>query len=266
MNQGQLAHTMETEENLYGVADAIISEAGDRRTLIFTSSVKHAIALSDIIDSKKRGASAYIEGKTPKIERKKILDAYRAGEIQYLCNVGIATEGFDVPNIGCVAIARPTMSRSLYTQMVGRGTRPLPGVVDGIVDASGRRMSIEESQKPNMIVMDFVGNSGRHKLISAADVLGGDYSDEAIARAVKISRESGKPVDTIELLKRAEASVQKDAMMARERKMRRQVESVTNYRTKNINPFAIDTQANTVARAKWVRYSNDVTNGAESDS
>ena len=177
LHQGQLAHTMETEENLYGVADAVISEAGERRTLIFTSSVKHAIALADIIDSKKRGSSAYIEGKTPKQERKKILDAYKAGEIQFLCNVGIATEGFDVPNIGCVAIARPTMSRSLYTQMIGRGTRPLAGAVDGIVDASGRRMSIEESRKPNVIVMDFVGNSGRHKLVSAADVLGGNYSD-----------------------------------------------------------------------------------------
>ena len=237
LNQGELAQAMERDEALFGVADAVVSESGDRRTLIFTSSVKHAKALTSIINSKKPGTAAHIDGNTPKEERKNIIDEYRAGNFQYLCNVGIATEGFDVPNIGCVAIARPTMSRSLYTQMVGRGTRPLAGTVDGLVSSDLRRQSIHESNKPSVLIMDFVGNSGKHKLVSASDVLGGNYSNETVAMANKMAKKIGKPVDTIELLKKAESAVQAERKQQEENKLRESIRSKTKYRKKGIDPF-----------------------------
>ena len=148
-NQGQLASTMERDKVVHGVAQALLSEAGDKRTLVFTSSVAHAHALADILNQSKPGMASAIDGKTPKDKRKFILDEYRAGNIQYLCNVGIATEGFDVPNIDCVAIARPTMSRALYAQMVGRGTRPLANTVDGLPHSEQRLESISSSPKPS---------------------------------------------------------------------------------------------------------------------
>ena len=239
LNQGELAHVMEKEKVVFGLADAILSEAGDKKTLVFTSSVKHAHALADILNSRKPGLAAGIDGKTPKDERKDLINRFRSGDLQYLCNVGIATEGFDVPNIECVAIARPTKSRALYTQMVGRGTRPLPGIVDGIVGTDGRRQSIFESLKPNTLILDFVGNSGRHKLVSAADVLGGNYSDVVVKEANRMATHEGVAVDTIELLKRAEAIVAARMQKQKESNMRRKVKTETSYRKVANDPFNI---------------------------
>lgn len=74
-----------------------------------------------------------------------------------------------------MAIARPTMSRALYTQMAGRGTRVLPNVVDGLNTPEERRKAIVESAKPNVEIIDFVGNSSKHRLVTSADILGGKY-------------------------------------------------------------------------------------------
>ena len=174
---------MEMDRAMYGVSEAIIEEAGNKKTLIFTSSVAHSKGLADILNIHKPGMAASVDGKTPKDERRLILADYKAGNIQYLCNVGVATEGFDVPGIECIAIARPTMSRSLYAQMVGRGTRPLPDIVDGLGLSDRRCDAILSSSKPNCVVLDFVGNSGKHKLVSAADVLGGNYNSDIVERA-----------------------------------------------------------------------------------
>ena len=238
-NQGELASTMERDKVIHGVAEALLSEAGDKRTLVFTSSVIHAHGLSDILNQSKPGMAAAIDGKTPKDKRKFILDEYRAGNIQYLCNVGIATEGFDVPNIDCVAIARPTMSRALYAQMVGRGTRPLAGVVDGFSFSEQRLESISSSLKPSCLILDFVGNSGKHKLVSAADVLGGNYDAKVVTEANKMATDDGSPIDTLELLKRAEASLKAGEEADRQRELRRAVSAKVSYRKKSLDPFDI---------------------------
>ena len=239
LNQGELSYVMEKEKTVFGLADALLSEAGNRQTLVFTSSVKHAYALSDVLNTRKPNSAMAIDGKTHKDERKNTIERFKNKDIQYLCNVGIATEGFDVPGIECVAIARPTKSRALYTQMVGRGTRPLANTVDGIGDAAGRRMSIESSAKPNMLILDFVGNSGRHKLVSAADVLGGNYSTSVVEHANKLAMKEGKAVDTIELLQKAESAVLAKMKRSEERRLRSKVESDTRYRKVSNDPFDI---------------------------
>ena len=237
LNQGQLANAMEQEKAMHGVANPILEEAGDLRTLVFTSSVKHAHSLAEILNRHKPGRAAAVDGKTPKDERKRIMDQYRSGAIQYLCNVGIATEGFDMPDIQCVAIARPTMSRSLYAQMLGRGTRPITGLVDEFPSSDDRCSAIRDSRKQRLVVMDFVGNSGRHKLVGPADVLGGNYSMEILHAAGQMARKDGKPIDTLELLKRAENAWQKERREKAERDKRRGVRADVNYRKKTIDPF-----------------------------
>jgi len=237
-NQGELAATMEKDSAMYGVAEVILEEVGNRKTLIFTSSVAHAKGLADILNNKKPGMAAEIDGKTNKDERKLIMADFKAGNTQYLCNVGIATEGFDVPGIECVAIARPTMSRSLYAQMVGRGTRPLADTVDGLAHGEQRLQSISDSLKPNCLVLDFAGNSGKHKLVSAADVLGGNYSVAVVERANEIALKESN-VDTLDLLKRAQAAVLRDAEEAKQRKMRRAVDAKVKYRKSQMDPFDV---------------------------
>ena len=202
LNQGDLAKVVELESNLHGIATPVVEIAGNRKALIFATTVNQAYDLCAIINRHGKKA-AFIHGKTPKDERREIIRRYATGEYQFLCNVGIATEGFDDPEIGVVAIARPTMSRALYTQMAGRGTRVLPGVVDGIHSPEDRRKAIVESNKPNVEIIDFVGNSSKHRLVTSADILGGKYPDRVADRAAKIAQKSEDPMDLISLMERA---------------------------------------------------------------
>ena len=67
--------------------------------------------------------AAIVDGKTPKKEREKLIALFRKGTIKHMINVGVFTTGFDVPELDCITLARPTMSLALYYQMVGRGVR-----------------------------------------------------------------------------------------------------------------------------------------------
>ena len=117
------------------------------------------------------------------------------------------TEGFDAPATEVIANCRPTKSESLYLQILGRGTRPLPGVVDGPETAEARKLSIAQSAKPCCIMLDFVGNSGEIKLISVADVLAGDDIDPInLKEAVRIATKSGETVDIEELAEKVKQS------------------------------------------------------------
>ena len=239
LNQGQLSQVMERDKAIHGVASALLSETGSMKTLVFTSGVAHAHGLADILNARKFGSACAIDGKTDKAERKTIMERFKNGDIQYLCNVGIATEGFDVPSIECVAIARPTKSRSLYAQMVGRGTRSLSGVVDGLPHAEQRQQSIADSLKPRCVILDFVGNSGKHKLVSAADVLGGKHSKEVISRANKMASESNEAVDTLELLDKAEVLEKAEAKKREEQRIRQATDAKVRYRKMKMNPFDV---------------------------
>lgn len=111
------------------------------------------------------------------------------------------TEGFDVPETSTVVMGRPTKSISLFTQMLGRGTRPLAGVVDGLPDAAARKKAISESAKPYCVVMDFVGNT-RHRPASCVDALGGDYDVEVRELAADMAAKGDKG-EVRELLEKA---------------------------------------------------------------
>jgi hypothetical protein len=98
----------------------------------------------------------------------------------------IATEGFDEPRAAVVVIARPTKSRSLLAQLVGRGTRPLPVVADvlgDLPDAEARRAAIAGSAKPFADVIDFTDNSRCHDLASPFELIAPDAGAEVLARA-----------------------------------------------------------------------------------
>lgn len=191
---GELEKIMMEEKHLHEVADSTLQECGQRQGIIFAAGVTHAKLLKEVISRRKREVIE-INGATDPRERKLNLDRFQSGEVQFLVNVGIATEGFDHPPTAAVIMARPTKSLLVYTQMLGRGTRPLTGCVDGLPTAQERRSAIAESAKPNTLVLDFVGNS-KHKLVSSIDVLGGKYSARLLKLAgKKLQQKGGGTVD-----------------------------------------------------------------------
>jgi len=238
LNGADLAAVMESEKNLHAVAGPLVREAEYRRTLVFASSVAHAERLAEIINRIAPQSARWICGATPKDERAALLAGFTAGEFQFLVNVGVFTEGFDEPTLEMVAIARPTKSRSLYAQMVGRGTRTLPGVSDGAGEGAERLDRIRASNKPSLLVLDFVGASGRHKLVSAADILGGNYTDDEVHEAESIARErtkAGSSSDVTENLKEARARV--EARKVAEAAKRRSVLAQVTYSTREVKAF-----------------------------
>ena len=138
-------------------------------------------------------------------------------------------------------MARPTKSRSLYAQMAGRATRPLPGIVDGLNTDDERKAAIAASAKPCALIMDFVGNAGRHKLMTSADILGGNSSDEAIARALeRVQREGGamrmdKLLDEEEEMLKAEKEERRLADAANRARLTARVK----WSSQNVNPFDV---------------------------
>jgi superfamily II DNA or RNA helicase len=92
-----------------------------------------------------------LDGGTPLEIRREILRRFHRGETQVVANCAVLTEGFDEPAVDCIVVARPTRSRPLYVQMIGRGTRPYPG-------------------KDDCLVLDLVGATARHDLMTAASL------------------------------------------------------------------------------------------------
>jgi superfamily II DNA or RNA helicase len=243
LNGKDLAAVMEFEEILHGIADPTVQLTGDRKTLIFAASVAHAERLTEIINRHKPDSARFVCGTTPKEVRRSMFDDFAEKDFQYLVNVGVATEGFDDPGIEVVVMARPTKSRTLYAQMAGRGTRPLPGIVDLYDTVVERREAIAASDKKVLEIMDFVGNAGRHKLITSADILGGHYTDEVVDLAKKNAEEESsakkKPVDIVTELQKAEREIAKRHREAEDAIARDHLLLRAKYSTAKINPFNV---------------------------
>lgn len=130
--EDELEQEMNQPQLVGDIVQHYARHAADRQGIVFATRVRHSIALAE--EFTRAGFSAFhIDGTTPTQERDELMDAFRAGELQVLVNVGVACEGLDVPNVGAVVLARPTKSVSLHMQMVGRALRPAPGKTDTLV-------------------------------------------------------------------------------------------------------------------------------------
>src|SRR5947209_1583900 len=232
-----LENLLTQETPLHKMARPIVEEAGTRPTLVFCCSVKHAQALSEVIERYKPGATAWLCGDhklSPPDERRRTVQRFRNGELQFLLSCSLFLEGFDVPEVSMVVMGRPTKSLGVYTQTLGRGTRPLTGIVDGLETSEERRLAIAQSAKPRMIVLDFAGNAGRHKIVSAVDVLGGKFGTDTRHYARQLSEEDkeAKPVE--ELLNQAEKEL---GFILEERERRKKIKADVSYRMNTVNPF-----------------------------
>jgi len=233
-NQADLERILTEEKPLHAMCASAIEMVGDRQAIWFCASVAHARSAAGVLARYPNGGVAFLSGETPKEERREAVDRYKRGETQHLLNCGLFLEGFDAPSTSAIVMGRPTKSLSLYMQILGRGTRPLAGVVDGVDSPECRREAISLSPKPHMMVVDYAGNAGKHKIIQAADVLGGKHSPEVRAYAKQTMEEEGRTVDLEESLKRA---ADEQRLLSDEEDRRRNVTAAVDYKTYEISPF-----------------------------
>jgi superfamily II DNA or RNA helicase len=217
-----------------------------RRTIVFTVSVPQAEMCCSVFSRAMDGVE-WVCGKTQKEKRRSILQRFKNGDTAVCVNAQVLTEGYDNPFVELISMARPTKSRSLYTQMIGRSTRTLPGVIDDLPAADLRRDAIARSAKPYCRVLDFVGNSGRHKLVTCLDILGGHVSEEVAEAAKKKALEDGTPKRVTVLLSNSELELEKQRRQERidaaerkrlaEEQRRKRLLARADYTTQNVDPL-----------------------------
>lgn len=141
------------------VAEIMAYGAQRRSWLIFCAGVEHARHVAE--ELRERGVTAEtVTGDMSRGDRDRTINAFKAGKIKALTNANVLTTGFNVPQVDLLAMLRPTLSTSLYIQMVGRGTRCI-----------GR--NIKEScrnGKSDCLVLDFAGNVRRHGPVDAVKI------------------------------------------------------------------------------------------------
>jgi DNA repair protein RadD len=141
----QLADRMNRNDLVGDIVSNWHKLAQRRKTLMFCVDVAHSVHVRD--EFMKSGVRAeHVDGGTPKDERDAILARLASGETDVVCNCMVLTEGFDLPGIACIVLARPTKQIGLFRQMAGRGLRPAPG-------------------KSNLILIDHSGAVFRHGLL-----------------------------------------------------------------------------------------------------
>lgn len=232
LSSSDLAEVVEQEKPLLGMADATLKTVGNKKTLVFAHTVKQAERMAEIFNRHKPDSADCVFGHTPPDKRANIFRRFADHRLQIMVNVAVAGEGYDNPNIEAVVCAKPTKSRARYTQQIGRGLRPLDQLLDGLESPEERRMAIANSSKPTCIVLDFVGNSGRHSLMTVADVLGGRISEQAKVRAkAKILKAGrGNMLDELSL-------AEKELRDEQERQKRAGIVANSKHRLTYVDPF-----------------------------
>lgn len=258
LTEDQIEARKKQERMLHAVADPTIREANGRPGIVFCVTIDHSEKMAAIFRRYGVTAESVTQNTTPDMRAEHIA-AFKKGTLQFLIGVGVFTEGFDAPNAAVIAVARPTKSRALYTQMVGRATRPDLAAINGKETPEERCAAIAASSKPSATVLDFVGNSGKHKLISTADILGGAFPEDLRAEVVEAMRQLGIKGDVRkemadlqarkELMrkleeeeaakKREEEQKRYEELMARIREEERlkHLKAQAQYRTREVDPF-----------------------------
>lgn len=149
-----LASAMLGSTTTHEIAEAIEHNAAGARCLSFHSSVASARAVTHVLNVARPGSARCVDGETPAGERSATIALHAAGGFPYLCNCDVLVEGYDDPAIVVVAVARPTTSRVLLTQTIGRALRAHPG-------------------KARAKILSFVGRSFDERLAHPGDVLAG---------------------------------------------------------------------------------------------
>ena len=194
---------------LYSIADEMIKNCADRKTVVFLPLIKTSQKFCAILNSKGFRA-AEVNGQSA--DRAKIQSDFEKGEYNVLCNSMLLTEGWDCPSVDCVIVLRPTQSRTLYCQMVGRGTRLSEG-------------------KKDLLLLDFLWLTSRHELCRPASIIA--ENAEIAAQMTENIAASGCPVDITE----AEVKAQSDVVVKREEALAKKLEKMKKRKRSLVDPL-----------------------------
>lgn len=157
-NLGELSVAVDTRERNNRIAEKYLEYAKDRQAIAFCVDIDHAYNLRDIFREKGVQCETVVSDEERCPNRAELVSEFKNNRIQVLTNVNILTEGFDYPDIGCILMARPTQSETLYVQCIGRATRL-------------KSENFRERFKTDVaIVLDFVDNTGKHSLVNAYEL------------------------------------------------------------------------------------------------
>ncbi len=197
---------------LYQIADEMLRNCADRKTVVFLPLVKTSQKFRDILNQ--RGfRAAEVNGNSD--DRAEILRDFDDGKYNVLCNSMLLTEGWDCPSVDCVIVLRPTKVRGLYCQMVGRGTRLSPG-------------------KKDLLLLDFLWHTQRHELCRPAHLI--CESDEVAQKMTANLAESGCAMDITE----AESQAESDVVAQREESLAKQLSEMRKRKRALVDPLQFE--------------------------
>lgn len=198
---------------LYGIADEMKKYCMDKKTVVFLPLVKTSRKFRDILNEKGFQA-AEVNGESQ--DRAEILADFESGSYNVLCNSMLLTEGWDCPSVDCIVVLRPTKVRSLYCQMVGRGTRLHPG-------------------KDHLLLLDFLWHTERHELCHPASLIC-DNEEVAQKMTANLEEAAGCPID----IEEAEEKAASDVVTQREEALAKQLAEMKRRKKKLVDPLQFE--------------------------
>lgn len=194
------------------IAEEMKKYCMDKKTVVFLPLVKTSQKFRDILNENGFRA-AEVNGESQ--DRAEILQDFEAGRYNVLCNSMLLTEGWDCPSVDCIAVLRPTKVRSLYCQMVGRGTRLAPG-------------------KDHLLLLDFLWHTERHELCHPAHLI---CENEEVAKKMTENLETaGCPMD----IEEAEKAAAEDVIAQREEALAKQLAEMKRRKKKLVDPLQFE--------------------------
>lgn len=191
------------------IAAEMANRCKSRKTVVFLPLIKTSQKFRDLLNTYGFRA-AEVNGQSD--DRRQVLADFDAGKYNVLCNSMLLTEGWDCPSVDCVVVLRPTKVRSLYSQMVGRGTRLSPG-------------------KTDLLLLDFLWMTDKHELCRPADLV---CEDRTVARQMtEHLAETGCPED----IEEAAAQASEDVVAQREEALAKQLEEQRRKKAKLVDPL-----------------------------
>ena len=191
------------------IAAEMARRCKSRKTVVFLPLIKTSQKFRDLLNTYGFRA-AEVNGQSD--DRRQVLADFDAGKYNVLCNSMLLTEGWDCPSVDCVVVLRPTKVRSLYSQMVGRGTRLPPG-------------------KTDLLLLDFLWMTDKHELCRPADLV---CEDRTVARQMtEHLAETGCPED----IEEAAAQASEDVVAQREEALAKQLEEQRRKKAKLVDPL-----------------------------
>lgn len=206
---------------LYQIADEMVKSCMDRKTVVFLPLIKTSQKFTEILNSKGFKA-AEVNGDSQ--DRAQVLADFENDKYNVLCNSMLLTEGWDCPSVDCIVVLRPTKVRSLYCQMVGRGTRLHP-------------------DKDHLLLLDFLWHTEKHELCHPAHLI--CESEEVAQKMTESIEEAGCPID----IQEAEEKAVDDVIAAREEALAKKLSEMKNRKRKLVDPlhFEMSIQAEDLA-------------------